>query len=193
MTRKSKGEGAKINFSEDYKKLSDEALTDILKKRDHYLEEASNAAIAEAMRRGLIHSEQDLFAEKYRVEPLRSSLFPIPENETSRRKLQRSLTRSLLFLGGIIVAWGVYELLRHHVTEGVAFILTGIIWEVLSFTFFRSVNNQKINLLLLITVLGAVYTALKLFSWVGVGFVDIFIVVVLFGLVFYGLVYLKKL
>lgn len=193
MAEKSKREDTEIDFKQLYEGLSDNEIMEILKKRKHYQEKAAEAAINEAIKRELIHSEQDLFAEKYRHEPLKFSLFPKIENDVSRRKMRKSLTRSLLFLGAIIIAWGIWEIFRHNLIEGACFVLAGVIWNIISFSFFKTIDSIKINLLFFIQGIAAVYTSIKLAAYRNLGFIDVFIVVVLFGFVLYGLIYMKKL
>ena len=193
MAGKSKEKNSDIDFKKLFESSSDKEIIEVLKKRKHYQEEAATAAINEAIKRGMIYSEQDLFAEKYRVEPLKFSLFPNIENKVSRLKLRKSLTRSLLFLGAIVIVWGVWEVFKHHLAEGVGFIVAGIVWNFSSFSFFKSVKRFQINLLFVIQGIGAIYAAIKLASYKSLVFMDVFIVVVLFGFVLYGLIYMKKL
>ncbi len=193
MAGKSKEKHSDIDFKQLFKGPSDDEIMEVLKKRKHYQAEAAEAAINEAIERGLIHSEQDLFAEKYRVEPLKFSLFPNIENKVSRLKLTRSLTRSLLFLGAIIIIWGAWEIYRHQFAEGIGFVLAGTVWNLISFSFFKSVKHHRINILFVIEGIASVYAAIKLATFKGLIFMDIFIVVVLFGFVLYGLIYMKKL
>ena len=190
---KSKPDDIEIDYKQLYKSLTDDEINKILVKRSHYQKEAAEAAISEAITRGMIHSEQDLFADKFRHKPLKFSVFPKIENEGSRKKMQKSLTRSLLFLGVIIIAWGVWEIFRHNLTEGAAFIIAGVIWNIISYSFFKTVNSLKIKLLFLIQGIAAIYTVIKLTLYNSLVFMDVFTVVVLFCFVFYGLLYMKKL
>ena len=193
MAGRSKGNNTDVDFRQLFESSSDHEITEVLKKRKHYREDAAEAAVNEAIKRGLIHSEQDLFAEKYRVEPLKFSLFPNIENNNSRRKLRKSLTRSLLFLGAIMIVWGVWQIFRHSLAEGLAFIFAGVVWNMVSFSFFKSVKHHLINLLFVIQGIGGIYAAIKLVTSKGLIFMDIFIVAVLYGFVLYGLIYIKKL
>jgi hypothetical protein len=193
MVGKSKTDEAEIDFKKLYESLSDGEISEILMKRSQYQKDAADAAVNEAIKRGIIHSEQDLFAEKYRGEPLKFSLFPMIENETSRKKTIKSLTRSLLFLGTIMMAWGVWEIIRHNLTEGIGFIFAGVVWNIISFSFFKIIKPVKVNALFVIQALEAVYAAFKLVNYKSLIFMDVFVVIVLFGFVLYGLIYLKKL
>src|SRR5690554_6288827 len=98
MTEKSKGSKniSKPDFKEVMGKLNDESLTEVLRKRNLYQPEAARSAIDEAIRRGLINSEEDLLSEKYRIQPLKTRLFPEIENEHLRVKIRKSISRSLL-------------------------------------------------------------------------------------------------
>lgn len=193
MAGKSKNNYTNTDFIKLFEGYSEYEITEVLKKRKHYREEAATAAINEAIKRGIIHSEHDLFAEKYRVEPLNFSLFPNIGNTTSRLKLRKSMTRSLLFLGAIIIVWGVWEIYRHNFIDGAGFVLAGAIWNIISYSFFKSVKNQKIYVLFTIQGISAVYAAIKLATYKNLVFMDVFIVVVLFGFVVYGLIYMKNL
>ena len=193
MAGKPKADDKEIDYKLLYESLSDNEIVEILKKRMHYQKQAAEAAINEAIKRGLIHSEQDLFAEKFRHEPLKFSLFPAIENEVSRRKMRKSLTRSLLFLGAIIILKGMWETFHHNLVEGISLILAGAIWNVISFSFFKFVKSVKINLLFLILGIVTIYAAIKLAIYTNLVFIDVFIVVVLLVFVLYGLIYLKKL
>ncbi len=193
MVGKSKTDVSEIDFNKLYENLSDNEIAEILKKRKQYQEKAAEAAINEAIKRGLIHSEQDLFAEKYRHEQLKFSLFPSIDNIESRKKMRKSLTRSLLFLGAIMVIWGGYEIFQRNIIDGGGFVIAGVIWNIISFSFFKKVNPLKINLLFAIQGIATIYAAIKLAAYKNLLFIDVFIVFVLFGFVLYGLIYLKKL
>jgi hypothetical protein len=190
---KSKTDYSKIDYSKQYERLSDKEISEILKRRKEYQEVAAEAAIKEAIKRGIINSEQDLFAEKYRHEPLKVSLFPRIENEESRRKMRKSLTRSLLFLGVILIAWGAWSIFNHNLAEGIGFVIAGIIWNIISFSFFKNVNKKNVNLLIVIQFIAAIYAVIKLSAYKNLPFMDVFIVIFLFGFVMYGLFYLKML
>lgn len=192
MVGKSNKESSEVDFKEVYKTAADKQIIEVLKQRKHYQEAAAEAAINEAIARGLINSEHDLMADKYRHEPLKFSLFPEIENQISRDKVRKSLTRSLLFLGAIILVWGAWQLFQHNYNEGIGFLIAGIVWELISFSFFKSVNGAKVNLLLAIQGVAAVYAIVKLATQKNVMFIDLFILAVLFGLVLYGLIYMKK-
>ncbi|MBN2636520.1 MAG: hypothetical protein JXR61_09635 [Prolixibacteraceae bacterium] len=193
MTRKSKDKTSEIDFKEVYKAADDEQIMLVLKRRKLYQEAAAKAAINEAVERGLINSEQDLMAEEYRHEPLKFSMFPEIENQRSRIKMRKSLTRSLLFLGAIIIVWGAWQLFQYNFNEGIGFIAAGIVWGLISYSFFKSVTRTKINLLFAIQGVAAVYAIFKLATQKNFAFIDLFILVVLFGFVLYGLLYLRKL
>ena len=67
----------KPDFRSSILNNSDEEILVILKKRKQYQPEAAKLAIQEAIKRGLINSEQDLFSEKFQEQSSKSFLFPI--------------------------------------------------------------------------------------------------------------------
>ena len=84
------------DFRKDIPEYSDEQLIAILKLRDHYQPEAAKLAVNEALKRGIINSEQDLLAEEYRCEPIKFSLFPEIKKKINRVKIRKSIARSLV-------------------------------------------------------------------------------------------------
>lgn len=85
------------DLTERYSEYSDEHILKILKQRTYYIPEAAQLAIDEALKRGLIKSEQDLLSEAFRVEELKFSWFPKPVNKANGMKISRSIGRSLVF------------------------------------------------------------------------------------------------
>ena len=48
-----------ISFEEQFLDISDQEIVNILKMRKHYQPEAAQTAVNEALKRGIIHSEDD--------------------------------------------------------------------------------------------------------------------------------------
>ena len=72
---------------------SDAELIKILKVRDHYQSEAIAIAVEEAIKRGIINSEQDLLAKEFREAPLllKNSFSRLLKMISSGKKLAKAL------------------------------------------------------------------------------------------------------
>ena len=81
MPEISKANGINSDFENTMGSLNDEQLKEVLKKRKLYQPEAAQAAIKEAIKRELIHSEEDLVKTEFRAKPLKKRLFPEIENK----------------------------------------------------------------------------------------------------------------
>lgn len=193
MTEKSKEEYEQPDYAKMYAEFPDDEIIGILKKRKHYRKEAAKQAIAEAIKRGLINSEQDLLAEEYKVEPLKFSLIPTIENETARAKIQKSLSRSLMILGIVPVIWGIIKIIYDFVLEGSVLIILGIIWSYISFRLINNIRILYINLLFILLGSAVAYIWLDFSKRKGHPFMDMIVAAIVFGFVVYALLFLRKL
>ncbi len=192
MTGKSKYNDIHSDFEETFVSYSDDELIDVLKKRKHYQKEAANKAIEEAIKRGIIHSEQDLYAEEYVVEPLKFSLIPKIENETARNKIRKSLARSLMIVGVLPLVWGGLKILQDKFLEGILLVGMGVLWTLVSFQIFKN-NFRWMVLLFLLLGAAIIYVSKFFISRKFIDFMDIFITAIVLGLVLYGLLFVQKL
>jgi hypothetical protein len=193
MKEESNNQNMNPDFKAQYLTLSDNEILDILKKRAHYQKAASDAAIQEAIKRGLIHSEQDLFSEQFRVEPLRTSIFPTIENEEKRVKTRKSLVRSLLIAGAIPVVWGALQIYRSNALEGVSLILLGLLWAGIILHSVKNAGSKLVYLLYLLWAAATIYLSKEIYSLSFVSVTDIFITAACCLLVLYGLLFFRKL
>jgi len=189
---KSKEEDAQPDFEKIYSEYSDNEIIDILKRRKHYQEEAAKQAINEAIKRGMINSEQDLFSEDYQVEPLKFTLIPKIERAEARRKTQRSLARSLAIAGAMPVIWGGLKIIRGAILEGVILFILGGIWIYISIQIFKKKSRWQ-SVLYLIWGAGAVYMTVFFAAQKSLVYVDVIISAIGLGFVLYGLLFLNKL
>ena len=181
----------------DYQQIipqnSDEEIINILKKRKLYQKEAVGIAIQEAIRRGLIHSEQDLFAPEFETPKIEKSFFPQIENKTAQEKLVKSIARSLLIVGLIPAAWGIIKIIMGNYLEGIILTLGGILWFYFSMLVLKQYSKRLLQSLFLLLLM-AVFYVIKLFlllpSFV---FMDVFIPVILISFIAYGLLFLHRL
>ena len=193
MRKKSKDKTDEPDFKKLIPEANDEQIRDILKKRSHYQPEAAELAIQEAIKRGLIYSEQDLFAEEYKVEPLKFSLFPVIEDAGIRRKISRSICRALLFAGVIPVIYGVLRLKEQVYGEGSILIFVGLLWIFLSAWLMKKMQIRIVNLFFVLYLFSIIYVGTLLVK-VGTFMVfDIFAFVAIFGFLLYGLLFLRRL
>jgi len=192
MNRKSSPENLPPDFSVKYAEYSDSEIIGILKKRNHYQNEAEKAAINEALKRGLIHSEQDLFKEEFREEKQGFSFFPYIENEKARTKTRKSIARSLLIVGAIPTVWGVYKIYLTQMFEGGILLSLGLLWMSISFQMMKAAGTKMFNLLFLMWLAAVGYFLKLIFTASSVKVVDVFFITAICLLVFYGLLYYRK-
>ncbi len=193
MREKSKDAKNKPDFRTLIPEQSDEEIKEILKKRNLYQPEAADLAVKEAVKRGIIHSEQDLFSEEFRVNPFKSSLFPVIEKEVQRKKISKSICRGLIISGAIPLIYGIVLILDHNFTEGIALTVGGVLWLGLAVQLFREVKNWMINLFFVVLVIALAYLVNLFVSLKSFIFMDFFIVAIFYLLIIYGLIYLRKL
>jgi len=183
----------KTDFAETMAELSNEQLIEVLKKRNLYQEAAAKQAIHEAIERGIIHSEEDLFGPEFREKKLRGQLFPEIESEKIRNKIRRSISRGLFLAGSLPAILGVIRLTRGNQSEGILLFVFAAIWLSASVWLFRMFSRIAFNMLAGLTLLSLIYTLKQLFTPPGYSVMDKFIVVMLYLLIAYGLIYIKRL
>lgn len=192
MAEKSIENRNKSDFHEAIPEYSDKELIGILKKRDQYQKEAADLAIQEAIKRGLIHSEQDLFSEEYKSKPVTPSLFPEIEKEEIKNKIRKSIARGLLLAGMIPLVWGVIEMSRRSLIEGVLLVIPGLVWSYGAVKIMREYNDKMISVLFSMLILSLAYIVKVLLQLKGLKTMDFAIPIVLLLLISYGLIYLKR-
>ena len=185
----------KINadFRKDIAEYSDERILEILKQRDHYQAEAAQLAIEEAIKRGIIFSEQDLFAEEYKVEVLDTKVIPKIRKPENKEKIRRSLARSLVLFGIMPLVFGFVQINSANHVEGVLILFVGLLWMYFSAQLIKQYHKPFINLLLTLSLLAVSYVYTKLVLANGFVFFDFFLPGVLLSLLIYGLFFLKGL
>nr|WP_319267679.1 hypothetical protein [uncultured Draconibacterium sp.] len=181
-----------VDFREDIPNYSDEQLKEVLKLRDHYQPEAAKLAIGEALKRGIINSEQDLFSEEFRCEEIQFSLFPKIKRDRNRIKIRRSIARSLVICSVLPVVYGLVEMKTGNRWEGAAILLFGLLWLFCSAQLIKLYHVLFIRSLMAGTILGVSYICYRLISSQTYIFMDFFLVLVLAGLIFYGLIFLAR-
>lgn len=179
------------DFAERIGKLSNEQLIECLRKRELYQKEASQAAIQEAKKRGLIQSDEDLLTPHFQPVSLKKKLVPDIEDPKTRVKIRKSIIRSLLIAGLVPVIRGIMEINAGLTPEGLAILAFGLIWIGAAAWMFRKLNPVPIVVLFSMTALSLVY--FLFFSGFRLEFTDWFILTALYLLIVYGLIFLLKL
>ena len=193
MTEKSNDETKAPEFKQIISAYSDEELRIVLKKRKLYQKDAADFAIQEAIRRGIIYSEQDLFAMEYRHMPDKFSMFPTIENEKARGKFRKSISRSLLVLGAIPLVFGGIKIFETQSIEGILIFVLGVVWIFASYQLMRKLDKRLVVLLFVLLVLAVAYVVKLLVSTSSLYTIDILVAVIGIGFVFYGVGFLSKL
>ncbi len=193
MFKKSIVETNKSDFRSSIPNYSDEEILTILKKRKQYQHEAATLAIREAIKRGLINSEQDLFSENFQEQPSKSFLFPIIIDNKHKDKIRKSISRILLITGSIPMVWGILEITKSKLTEGVLLILLGAVWIYASAQLMKSVQLKMVNLLFVMLVASVAYIVKILLEMKGLVIMDYFIPIILLSLITYGLLFIRRL
>jgi hypothetical protein len=193
MPLKSNSTEQKTDFADTMAELSNEQLVEVLKKRKLYQDAAAKQAIQEAIDRGIIHSEEDLFGSEFREKKLRRQLFPEIENEKIRNKVRRSISRGLFLAGSLPAILGVIRLTRGNQLEGILLLGFTVIWLSASAWLFRRFSQIAFSTLAGLAILSLIYALLQFFTPPGYSLMDKFIVIVLYLLIAYGLTYIKRL
>lgn len=193
MTKKSKENINKPDFTSLIPEYSDDEILSILKKRKHYQKEAADLAVEIAIKRGLINSEQDLFSDSFKDEPLKTSIFPVIYREENKNKIRKSIARTLILLGSLPTVWGILNISEGTIPEGVLLVFLGASWIYASAKLLRSKSLPMLNVLFIILFASVIYNV-KLFVEIkNPGAMDFVIPILLSLLVAYGLLFMRKL
>ena len=173
---------------------TDDELRKELKKRKLYRKEAADFAIQEAIRRGIIYSEQDLFAKEYKAEPEKFSIFPTIENEKARAKFKKSISRSLFILGALPMVWGGIKIFETQGLEEILIFVFGAAWSLTSIQLMRSakLNPKLIYFMFLLAILAFGYLVKIFISSHFINTIDLLISAIAVGFVFYAIGFLGK-
>ena len=172
---------------------SDQEIIEILKKRDHYNPAVAQLAIDEAIKRGLINSESDLVAPEYRTEKLRFHLFPPIQKPESKDKVIRSLSRGILLAGIIPTIYGMMKFAENKLMESFLLVTMGGIWIASSALLMKSRKSYFVYIIMAMAMVSIVYVVLTFLRLKGIPFMDYFVALIVYCLIYYGLFYVKKL
>lgn len=193
MAEKSIVNPNKPDFYQLIQESSDEEILNILKKRKHYQSEAAELAIQEAIKRGIIYSEQDLFSGKFQETPSKFTMFPIIEESKTRNKIRKSIARILIIVGAVPAVWGILKIIEDNFFEGLLLTLFGGIWIFAAVQLMRTFKSIMVNLLLIMLFASVVYLISFFLEVNNPVIMDYAIPVILFSLIVYGLLFAGKL
>ena len=180
-------------FKTKLNSYSDGEIIKILQKRDHYNKTAAQLAIDEAIKRGLIHSEQDLLHEKYRVQPMKGQLFPKVDKLELKVKIIKSLARSFVLVGALPLVFGILGILKGEVLESVIILLLGIIWISLALSLMKKKTGQFLQVLIILAFGSLLYMINYLLKVNGLQILDVVFTSIFYLLLFYGLFFAQSL
>jgi hypothetical protein len=160
-----------------------------LKKRKGYEPDAEQIIIREAIRRGLIHSGEDLNSPEFNPPSVRFTIFPNPESEISRGKIIKSLMRSVMIPGVIPVYYGILKFAIPKYLEGAALISVGIFWILMALLVTMKSERRLIFPMLFFLILSMVYAGRIIFAHNHLRWTDILVPVVLYIFALYSLIY----
>jgi hypothetical protein len=183
---------AKTDFETNIPEYSDEKIIEILKQRDYYQAEAAKLAINEAIKRGIIFSEQDLFADDYKVEELKFSMIPKIVKPENKDKIRKSIARSLVICGVMPLVFGFLKLNSGNTVEGGLILLLGLTWIFSAAQLVKSYQSLFVFVLLADSIISFAYVLFNILLSKSFVFMDVFIPVSLFLLIVYGLFFLKR-
>lgn len=194
MIEKSNNDVETPEFKKIIADYTDDEIRKVLKKRKLYQKDAADFAIQEAIRRGIIFSEQDLFAKEYKHEPNKFSLFPTIENDKARVKFKKSISRSLLILGAIPMVFGGIEILESQSFLGIVIFIFGVVWSFTSYQIMQKEMDKKlVSIMFLLLFLAVGYIAKMMISIHYLTTIDILVTIIGVGFVLYGIGFLSKL
>ena len=193
MKENSNTENQSEHFREVMQRHSDEELIKVLKKRKQYQPEAAKQAIAEAIKRGIINSEQDLFSEKFAEIPVKTRLFPEIENPVVRKKVRSSISRSLLLVGVIPLVWSLARWNINTLPLSLMVLSFSLVWMSISVGLLVSKNVRFAYGLLFLLVPGLIFLVRMMLQNRFLLAYEIVVPVLLTVLILYGVGYLHKL
>lgn len=176
------------NFEDRFSKYTDEELLEVLRKRFYYTKSAANFAVGEAIKRGLIYSEQDLLHQKFKEEKMQFTWFPVPNNHEARRKTKRSIIRNMIIAGLIPFIYGLYQLYKGEGEFAESAVIFGLLWVLLTYLLTRQKMEPILVALSAADLLGGAYMIQYLIDSSS-PVIEFFIVIVLMLMVLYGLIF----
>ncbi len=121
------------------------------------------------------------------------TFFPCPENKNARIKLFRSLLRGIMIAGIIPVVYGIMKFPLREYVEGVALISLGAVWIGMAWFIMERHEKRLFVPMGILALLSMVYTGRILLLFKYPEWSDFLVPVVLYGVIFYFLLYARNL
>jgi hypothetical protein len=142
-----------ISFEEQFLDISDQEIVNILKLRKHYQPEAARAAINEALKRGLIHAEDDLLGEQFRPQSLgRPSIFPVGNTEAQNVAIVNSLCRIMYGISLIPLIMTYYQFDNGKILGAIIHLIAALVVIAVTYRLNRTKRSFLAHLLLAFNV-----------------------------------------
>ena len=147
------------DFQEKYKQLSDPEIIEILRLRNSYQPKAAHAAILEAISRGIIQSEQDLFSDEYRNQESRSGFFfPNIHKPQHKESILSSIHRIIYILGIIPLVFAGLDYSRGNIIRSAILISITLGWWFLNYKLSKTKRRVTLNIMLTMLILAFGYS-----------------------------------
>lgn len=182
-----------LDFQEKYKQLTDTEIHEILQLRNSYQKNAAQAAIAEAIRRGIIQSEQDLFSEEYRQPNNRSSrFFPAIYKAEQKEKMLASIHRINFIVGIIPLIFSGLNYFKGEILPCIAYAGVGATWLYLSFRLSKTKSELIIKLMLTLLLAAFTYSIYAVSILKSLQIMDLAVTVIAFSVPGYCLMFARS-
>jgi len=184
----------KESLYERYSNYTDEQIFVILRNHKNYQSEAVDCAVKIAVERGIINSEQDLFASEYQQsKPIKMSFFPVGTDHYHQQRLFASILRFLYVISLLPIIYGFLKFGEGQLIHTIIGTSVGLAWFALCFLLKKTQKDIVILLLLLFFISVSAVIGYKIFSAGFVKTLDLVIYFIGTILPVYMLLLLKKL
>lgn len=184
----------KEHLYERYSNYTDKQILVILQNHNNYQTEAVDCAVKIAVERGLINSEQDLYAPEYQQsKPVKFSLFPISTDVYQQQRLAASILRFLYVLSLVPIIYGFLKYGEGQLVYTVIGFCVGLSWFSLCFWLKKTRKTIVVYFLLSLFLLVLSVIGVKLLTVDSLKAIDVFMYIVGFVLPVYLLLLLRKL
>jgi hypothetical protein len=194
MTTDSTDNNEGNSFEYRLKEVSDEEIVSILRYREHYQPQAVKAAIREALKRGIISSLDELENEEFKSQPIPSKrLFPVSPVENQNISIFKSLCRLCYGFGIIPIIYGIFQIIKNHITMGIIALVVGLLVVFLTSKLEKEKKISLSQLLLFLNIPAIGFAVFRLSSIGNPSIMDFVVTVVVILILLYTTFYIHKL
>lgn len=182
-----------VDYQEKFKLLTDAEIHEILLLRNSYQEKAAHAAIQEAISRGIIQSEQDLFSEKYRQPTSQSSrFFPNIRKPENKERILSSIYRINFILGIIPLIFFGLNYFKGDILPCIAFACIGIVWMFLNFRLSKTKSIRVLQIMISFVILAFAYSIYSVYTLKSPQIMDFAVTIIAFLIPVYCLLFARS-